>query len=119
MSQIRDNTRVRPSIFHPQAREAIREFPEDVRKVLGKAIFDLQCGHSLGFPLSRPMPSVGPGVEELRIRDSTRAFRVFYLLKSSSGVFVFHAFIKKTRATPRYEIEVGARRLRELIDEEN
>ena len=57
------------AIFHPKAREEIKTFPETVRKELGKAILDLQKGHSLGMPLSKPMPSVALGVEELRIRE--------------------------------------------------
>jgi hypothetical protein len=33
----------------PRARTAIRAFPEDVRRELGKVIFDLQKGGSAGF----------------------------------------------------------------------
>jgi predicted XRE-type DNA-binding protein len=34
--------------FHPAARDALRTFPEDVRRAFGKAIYDLQLGHALG-----------------------------------------------------------------------
>jgi len=57
---------VKLAIFHPAARVAIRLFPKEVRRELGKAIFDLQSGALLVMPLSRPMPSVGVGVSELR-----------------------------------------------------
>ena len=50
-------------------RTVLQEFPEEVRRELGKAIFDLQKGEKLGMPLSRTMASVGPGVEELRLKD--------------------------------------------------
>jgi hypothetical protein len=33
---------VKLAIFHPKARDAIRKFPEDVRREIGKVIFDLQ-----------------------------------------------------------------------------
>src|SRR5467141_2291581 len=56
------------AIFHPAARAAIRSFPEDVRRELGKAIYDLQKGEVLAMPLSRPMPSIEPRAAELRIR---------------------------------------------------
>jgi hypothetical protein len=36
-------------------------FPEDVRRELGKAIFDLQKGELLAMPLSRAMASITPG----------------------------------------------------------
>ncbi len=110
---------MKPAIFHPKARDSIRKFPEEVRKALGKALFDLQSGFSLSLPLSRPMPTVGKGVEELRVKDGSGAYRVFYLCKSARGIFVFHAFVKKTQATPQRQIELGALRLKEMLDEES
>jgi phage-related protein len=59
MSQIWDIEKVKPARFHPKARTAIQEFPEEVRRELGKAIFDLQKGEKIGMPLSRNMASVG------------------------------------------------------------
>ena len=66
------------AVFHQKARDAIRDFPEDVRREFGKIIFDLQKGAKLSMPLSRPMASVASGVEELRVRDRTGAYRVVY-----------------------------------------
>ena len=55
-------------IFHPKALEAIREFPDEVRRELGQAIRLLEEGHSLGMPLSKPIPAIDAGVSELRVR---------------------------------------------------
>ena len=104
--------------FHPAARNTIRSFPADVRRELGKAIFDLQRGESLAMPLSRPMPSVMPGVAELRIRDRAGTYRAFYYTASARGILVFHAFAKKTRETPKRELDMARKRLKELLDEE-
>jgi phage-related protein len=109
----------KPAIFHPSARETIRSFPVEVRKELGKAIFDLQRGHILAMPLSRPMPSVAIGVEELRIRDRAGIFRVFCYARLARGVLVFHAFTKKTAQTPRNQLALGKKRLKELLNEED
>ncbi len=109
---------MKPARFHPKARDSIRKFPEDVRKAIGKAILDLQAGHSLTLPLARPMPSVGSGVDEIRVRDASGAYRVFYLCKLARGILVFHAFVKKTQTTPHREIEVAAKRLKEMFNEE-
>jgi phage-related protein len=106
---------VKAAIFHPVAREILRSFPEDVKREIGKAIFDLQRGEGLSFPISRPMPSVGAGVEELRIKDRTGAYRVFYYVKSAQGILVFHAFMKKTQRTPQREIDLGRKRLKEIL----
>jgi phage-related protein len=99
------------------AKDAIRNFPTEVKKSLGKAIWELQKGERLGMPISRPMPSVGPGVEELRVKDETGAFRAFYYARSSRGILIFHAFGKKSRATPASEIKLGQKRLKELLNE--
>ncbi len=109
---------MKPAHFHPKARLVLQEFPEDVRRELGKAIFDLQKGHSLAMPLSKPMPSVGKGAEELRIKDRSGAYRVFYYARFHNKVLVFHAFQKKTQKTPKHEIELGQKRLKELLNEE-
>lgn len=106
---------VKPARFHPGAIDALRTFPEDVRRAFGKAIYDLQSGHTLSMPLSRPMPSLGAGAAELRIRDSAGIYRAFYLVKVADAILVFHAFVKKTQKTPEAEIELGKRRLKELL----
>jgi len=56
---------IRPAIFHPKAREDVRTFPEEVKKAFGKALHDLQKGIRLQFPLSRPMPEIRTGTEEI------------------------------------------------------
>jgi phage-related protein len=84
---------------------------------VGHAIWELQRGMKLAMPLSRPMPAVAAGVEELRIRDSAGAFRVFYFVRDARGIVVFHAFVKKSQKTPKDEIETGRKRLKELLDE--
>lgn len=103
--------------IHPKARIELQEFPEEVRRDLGKAIFDLQRGAKLTMPLSRPMPSVGAGVEELRVKDRNGAYRVFYYTKFEGAILVFHAFIKKSQKTQQAEIEIGKKRLKEILNE--
>src|SRR6476469_4039268 len=98
---------VKPAIFHAAAQEAIRGFPQQVRRSMGKAIWELQQGVRLGMPLSKSMPAVGRGVEELRVKDASGAYRAFYYVRSSRGVLIFHAFVKKTQKTPASEIELG------------
>jgi len=108
---------VKPAIFHPAAIAAIREFPESVRKELGKAILDLQEGGVLGMPLSRPNAAVAKGISELRIRGRDGIYRVFYYAQAERGILIVHGFMKKTRATEQRELELGRKRLKELLDE--
>src|SRR4051794_24382901 len=44
------------------------------------------------------MPSVGPGVREIRIRQASGAYRIIYLTAIGEVVHVLHAFQKKTQA---------------------
>jgi phage-related protein len=107
---------VRPVIFHPKARDAIRRFPKEARVRLGKGLFRLQMGEQLPKPHSRPMAVVAAGVSELRVEDDDGIYRVFYYTASTLGVLVFHAFVKKTQRTPPHEIELARKRLEELLD---
>ncbi|MFI5057032.1 MAG: type II toxin-antitoxin system RelE/ParE family toxin [Candidatus Acidiferrales bacterium] len=110
---------MKEAILHPAARAAIRLFPYEVRRALGKAIFDLQQGEILPMPLSRPMPSVGAGAAEIRIADRTGIYRAFYYVRSARRILVFHAFVKKSQATPKHEMDLGKKRLKEMLNEEN
>jgi len=105
------------AVFHAKALQAIRAFPLEVRRELGKAIYDLQNGESFGMPLSRPMNSLGRGAEELRVRDRSGVYRVFYCARLIDRILIFHAFQKRTQATPQAEIELGRKRLKELLNE--
>ncbi len=101
--------------FHPAAREAMRRFPQLARQALGEAILDLQYGAQLEMPLSRPMPSVGAGVHELRVKDRSGIYRAFYATKIGSSVLVFHVFVKKSQKTPQHEILLAQKRLKEML----
>lgn len=60
------------------------------------------------------MPSIGRGVQEIRVRDDTGAFRVIYTATLPEAVYVLHAFQKKTQQTPKRDIELAADRLRQV-----
>jgi phage-related protein len=101
-------------IFHPRAREVLRQLPDQVKDDFGQALFLLQKGYRLPMPLSRPMPSVAPGVEELRIKGRDGIYRAFYFTRSSEGILVVHVFSKKTQKTLPLDIELGRKRLKEM-----
>lgn len=110
---------MKPAWFHPKVKSILRSFPEDVRREIGKLILDLQKGAILSMPVSKPMPSVGPGIEELRIRDSSGAFRVFYFARMADAILILHALQKKSQKTPQKEIDLGRKRLKEMLNETN
>jgi phage-related protein len=93
--------------------ESLREFPDDARQDAGYQLDQIQRGmQPTDF---KPMPSVGKGVEELRVRDESGAFRVIYIARLPQAVFVLHAFQKKTRTTARKDIEIARERHADLM----
>jgi phage-related protein len=59
------------------------------------------------------MPSVGPGVREIRIQTG-RAFRILYVTKFADAVYVLHAFEKKSHKTAARDLALAEERLAEL-----
>lgn len=104
----------KPVVFHHRALAQLREMPVEIRRELGRLLRHLQHGRTLGMPHSRPMPIVALGVEELRVKDASGQYRAFVVRKTPRGIFVLHIFAKKTRETPRGDIELARQRLREM-----
>ena len=101
--------------FVGTAHKELAAFPESARRRAGYELFMVQVGRE---PADfKPMPSVGPGAYEIRVRDEAGTFRVIYVAKFENAVYVLHAFQKKTRKTPLADIELAARRYK-LIGEE-
>ena len=57
-----------------------------------------------------PMPAIGKGVEEIRVRDDTGAYRVIYTARLADAIYVLHAFQKKTQATSKRDIDLAKQR---------
>ena len=60
------------------------------------------------------MPTIGKGVEEIRVRDDSGAYRVIYTARLADAVYVLHAFQKKTQATSKRDIELARLRFAQL-----
>jgi phage-related protein len=63
------------------------------------------------------MNTVGRGVQQIRIRDATGAFRVMYVAKFDDAVHVLHCFQKKTQKTSKADLNLAAQRYRDLLKE--
>jgi phage-related protein len=101
---------MKPVRFAGSAREDLAAFPEPARRTAGYELFLVQVGREPSD--FKPMPDVGPGVQEIRVRDRAGAFRVIYVARFDEAVYVLHAFQKKTAKTSRLDIEVARRRYR-------
>jgi phage-related protein len=105
----------KPVEFRGSALDDLRDFPVSARKEAGHQIDQVQHGHEPDD--WKPMPTIGPGVREIRIRDASGAFRVVYVAKFADAVYVLHCFQKKTAKTAKLDIDLAETRYRELIKE--
>jgi phage-related protein len=104
---------VKPLDFLGDSLDVLRAFPGGARRAAGFQLDRLQRGLE---PLDwKPMPSIGPGVQEIRVREEGGAFRVIYLARLPEAVYVIHCFQKKTQRTPQRELDLARRRLSELM----
>ena len=102
-------------IFCGTSLDDLRAFPLGARRAAGFQIDQVQKGHDPDD--WKPMPSVGPGIREIRTRDESGAFRVIYIAKFAEAVFVLHCFQKKTEKTAKTDLDMASRRYRELLKE--
>jgi phage-related protein len=86
-------------------------FSKDARLEAGFLLRRLQKGELLSLPHSRPMPTIGARVHELRINDKNRIWRIIYRIDDDAIILV-EIFAKKTRQTPVKVNEVAQQRLR-------
>lgn len=106
---------MKPIEFRGTALADLRDFPQSIKRDAGFQLDKVQ--HGLPPDDFKPMKTIGAGVVELRIRDENGAFRVVYVAKFESAVYVLHCFQKKTPKTDKRDIELARQRLVELIKE--
>lgn len=86
----------------------LRAFPQNARIQAGTDLRLVQQGVE---PRDwKPMPDVGAGTREIRIRTADGALRVFYVVERARDVYVLHAFQKKTQRTSVKDIAKGKAR---------
>jgi phage-related protein len=103
----------KPIKFQGSALDELRCFPVPARREAGYQLDLVQHGHEPDD--WKPMPNIGPGVREIRIRDASGAFRIMYVAKFSDAVYVLHCFQKKTQRTSKQDLDLTESRYRELL----
>ena len=78
---------------------------------MGQRLAHLQDGESLGLPHSRPLPSVGPGVHELRVRDAGHSWRLVYRI-DPDAIVIAAVFAKQSKPRQQREFDSAKRRLK-------
>ena len=101
----------KPLISVGSSIDDLRAFPPDARRAAGYQLRRVQSGL---MPSDwKPMPTVGPGVYEIRIRTGLE-HRIFYLARFEEAVYILHAFEKRTPQTRGADLVLARRRLAEV-----
>lgn len=103
----------KPVVFCDDSLDAVREFPSPIRRETGFQIDRVQRG--LEPDDWKPMTSVGRGCCEIRARDDSGTYRVIYVATLGDAVYVLSAFKKKSRTTPKRELELAKARYNEIV----
>lgn len=96
---------MKPLEFLGSSRDDLTAMPAGVRHDIGVELMRVQFG---GDPMDfKPIPTVGAGAHEIRVRDASGAFRAIYVAKFKAAVYVLHAFQKKTPQTAKVDIDLA------------
>ena len=101
--------------FFGRSQADLAAFPDGPPRKAGYQLSLVQSGHEPDD--WKPMPSIGSGVREIRIRDNAGAFRVVYVAAFADAIFVLHAFHKKSQRTALLDVELARVRYRQLAKE--
>jgi len=94
-------------------KEDLSDFPEEVRRRVGGALWEAQIGGKA--PYAKPLKGFGGGVLEVVDDFDGDTFRAVYTVRFAKAVYVLHAFQKKSKrgvATPRAELDLIDQRLK-------
>jgi|SRR6266540_3578607 len=110
----------RPLIWRGTSKADFMTFPRVVQREMGYALFLAQTGER--HPTrAKTLRGFGRGtVVEIRESHDGNAYRAVYTVRYTDAVFVLHAFQKKSKkdvATPKVDMNLIEKRLKDLIDE--
>jgi phage-related protein len=100
--------------FVGSCQDDIKNFPAEARREVGFELHAVQRG--LMPSDFKPMPQVGQGAYELRVHVQGE-WRVVYVARLASAVFALHAFQKKTQKTRKEDVDLAAKRYRQIAGE--
>jgi phage-related protein len=105
---------LRRLIWVGASKKEFSRFPSDARDDFGQQLYLVQGGQYA--PGEKPLTRgslKGLRIRELRVDFARDTYRVVYTVKLASGVYVLHAFKKKSKfgiSTPAHEIDLVRQR---------
>lgn len=72
----------------------------------------LEFGSNLGMPHTK---FIGEGLIELRIKSKEGIARLFFCTMIGKKIIMLHLYLKKTNKTPKKEIQIARKRMKEVL----
>ena len=93
-------------------KEWIDELSDESKAEIFK-VFELlkKYGIGLGLPFVKHLEAK---IYEVRTKDKSGIYRVLYFAHTDRTFVMLHGFKKKTQATPRKEIDIAIKRMKEV-----
>jgi phage-related protein len=106
----------RPLFWEGSSKKNFKEFPMEVQKDMGVALFLVQLGETP--PSAKPWKGLGSGVYELVEDGRGGTYRAVYTVRTRDAVYVLHAFQKKSKSgigTPQSDVSLVEKRLKAVL----
>jgi phage-related protein len=110
----------RPLLWRGTSKIDFMAFPPTVQREMGYGLFMAQMGERHSTMAKTLSGFGGATVIELKESHDGNAYRAVYTVRYADAVYVLHAFQKKSKkgvATPKADIDLIERRLKELLKE--
>ena len=93
-------------------RKWLRSFDKPDRAILGYDLKRIQIGFPMGLPLCR---SLGGGLWEVRssLGGNREVRMIFFHDLQAKALVVVHGFLKKSQKTPKADLDLAYRRMKE------
>ena len=99
--------------YNESLEKAILSLPDGLlARYLRLSDLMLEFGPNLGMPHTRAMHN---GLFELRLKSKEGIARVFYCAVISERIVLLHVFGKKSQKTPKKDLELAQKRLKEYL----
>ena len=99
--------------YNEKLEESILNLPDGLlARYLRLTDLMIEFGPNLGLPHTK---SIGKNLYELRIKSKEGISRIFFCLKIKNKIIMLHGFIKKSQRTPKTELEIAIKRMKEVM----
>ena len=97
-----------------QCQRELKELPRETLEDFLDAISKIKSGLHLSMPLSRSLSEIHKSLNELRFKDKSGIYRVFYIIKKNDAIYVLHAYKKKSQKIPKNNLVIIKKRIRTI-----